>query len=144
MFFLWQPMGCVFILCVCETERYKKKVTIDIYTQNGAKLRNNGGMPNSLCQKMDCYHQYHMELIISKELECQVIHNTAPKWNNVLFFLWSVKGASSFARTLVTLSTFHCIVPMNYTDLVISQRLMEFLKSLVLSFLLVMCLHVVK
>lgn len=63
-------MGCVFILCVCETERYKK-IAIDIYTQNGAKLQapqNNGGMPNSLCQKMDCYHQYHMELIISKEL----------------------------------------------------------------------------
>lgn len=22
---LWQPVGCVFILCVCETKRYKKK-----------------------------------------------------------------------------------------------------------------------
>lgn len=77
--------GVCFYLCVCETERYKK-IAIDIYTQNGAKLQNNGGMPNSLCQKMDCYHQYHMELIISKELQCQVIHNTAPKLNNALFF----------------------------------------------------------
>lgn len=67
-------MGRVFILCVCVcvTERYFEKVAIEIYiythTQNAAQLQNNGGMPNSLCQKMDRYHQYHMELIISKEL----------------------------------------------------------------------------
>lgn len=70
----WQSVGRVFILCVCVcvTERYFEKVAIEIYiythTQNAAQLQNNGGMPNSLCQKMDRYHQYHMELIISKEL----------------------------------------------------------------------------
>lgn len=41
----------MFLFCVCETERYIKKVAVDIYTHNEAKLWNNGGMPNSLCQK---------------------------------------------------------------------------------------------
>ena len=59
----------VFLFCVCvKLKDIKKNCHWYIYTQNGAKLQNNGGMPNSLCQKMDCYHQYHMELIISKEL----------------------------------------------------------------------------
>lgn len=67
---VWQPMGHVFIWCMYETERYFKKnnLTIDIYTQNEAKPWNNRGKINSLCQKMDCYHQNYMELIISKEL----------------------------------------------------------------------------
>lgn len=59
----------MFLFCVCvKLKGIKKRVAIDIYTQNEAKLWDNGGMPNSLCQKMDRYHQYHMELIISKEL----------------------------------------------------------------------------
>lgn len=50
-------------------------------------------MPNSLCQKVDCYHQYHMKLIIAKEVEQQIAHDTTPKWNNVLFLFFDLSEA---------------------------------------------------
>lgn len=133
----------VFLFCVCvKLKDIKKNCHWYIHTEMRPSCRTVDA--NSLCQKMDCYHQYHMELIISKELQCQVIHNTAPKWNNVLFFLWSVKGASKLCQDLsdtINISLYSSYVLPRPCDI---PEVTWILKSLVLSFLLVICLCFVK